>query len=115
MAKASHQRALDTLVHRCGQWSSVRLRDGRVCMTFNVAWGTDLGEDVAHITTNISSPGPGEDPPFPYEAAFFRADEIETIHDADTDALIFVSVRRVALLTAGLAREARARPTGEAA
>lgn len=89
MSKASHQRALDTLVYRCGRWSAVRLRDGRICMTFNVAWGNDLGDDVAHITTNISSPIPGEEPPFAYEAAFFRADAIETIHDAETDALLF--------------------------
>ena len=89
MTKASHQRALDTLVYRCGRWSTVRPRDGRVCMTFNVAWGTDLGDDVAHITTNISLPGPGEDPPFPYNDDFFRADQIETIHDAETDTLLF--------------------------
>jgi hypothetical protein len=89
MAKLSHQRALDILVHRCGEWSQVTLRDGKVCAVFDVGWGYDLGQDVAHITTNCS-PGPDpEDVEFPFECDFFLADQISRIVDLETNALLF--------------------------
>ena len=90
MAKLSHQRALDILVHRCGEWSRVTLRDGSVRMVFDVGWGYDLGEDVAHITTNCS-PGPDReaDVAFLYELDCFLADEISKIADANSDQVLF--------------------------
>lgn len=89
MAKLPHQRALDVLVHRCGEWSQVTLRDGKVCQVFDVAWGYDLGEEVAHITTNCS---PGPDPDgvdFSVECHAFLADQIVRIVDLDTNAFLF--------------------------
>lgn len=90
MSKASRQRALDILVHRCGKWSRVHLRDGRVCMTYDIAWGYDLGAEVAHMTTNVS-PGPSaeDEVKFTYGTDFFRADEILTIEDEETGSLLF--------------------------
>ena len=90
MSKAQHQRALDILVHRCGEWSRVHLQNGKVCMTYDVAWGYDLGKDVAHITTNISpGPDPDEDIEFQYELNFFHANEIIRIEDVETTAVLF--------------------------
>lgn len=92
MAKLPHQRALDTLVHRCETWSRVTLRSGKVCRVFDIGWGYDAGEDVAHMTTN-SSPGPGTMDEFESrpEVDFFRADEIARIEDERSGALLFDS------------------------
>ena len=90
MSKAPHQRALDILVHRCGEWSKVHLQDGKVCMAHDVGWGYDLGEEVAHITTNGSpGPDPDEDIEFSYEVDFFHANQITKIEDVETGAVLF--------------------------
>ena len=46
-------------------------------------WGYDVGDEVAHITTNISPPNVEYDVEFFYEVDFFRADEIEKIEDVE--------------------------------
>jgi hypothetical protein len=67
----------------------VTLRDGKVCQVFDVGWGYDLGEEVAHITTNCS-PGPSpETTQIHVECDFFLADEIARIVDVETNALLF--------------------------
>lgn len=58
MAKLDHQRALDVLVRRAGEWSWVQLRDGAICMVQDVVCGADRGDDIAHLTRNVSL-GPG--------------------------------------------------------
>jgi len=84
VSKPSHARALDILVHRCGTASLVRLSGGKSCTVHDVAWGYDLGEDIAHITTNIS-PGP----PGPCEIDFFHANEIARIEDVEDGSVLF--------------------------
>ncbi len=80
----SHRRALDILVERCGRWSRVYLTGERICMVYDVAWGFDEGEDVAHITSNIS-PGPSTE----RTIDFFHATEISRIENPDTDEILF--------------------------
>jgi hypothetical protein len=88
--KAQHQRATDILIHRCGRWSKVHLQDGSEYMTLDVTWGYDLGDDVAHITTNISpGPSPDDDLEFHYGIDFFFANEITKIEDFETGAVLF--------------------------
>jgi hypothetical protein len=90
MSKSDHQRALDVLVYRAGQWSRVHLVDGRICLVRDVAGGYDLGDEVAHITTNIS-PGPDPDDELASSCAidFFFADEITQVFDHHSGALLF--------------------------
>jgi hypothetical protein len=88
MSKPLHARALDTLVHRTGSWSRVHLRSGQTCLVWDIAWGFDLGEDVAHITTNIS-PGPGVE----CAVDFFHADEILRIEDEENGAILLEDER----------------------
>lgn len=59
-------------------------------MVFDVAWGFDQGEDVAHITSN-ASPGPSsaDERGFPSGSDFFHADTIAKIEDAETDIVLF--------------------------
>ena len=89
MSKPAHQRALDVLVLRCGVWSLVHTRDGRARMILDIAWGFDLGDEVAHITTNISpGPDPDEEAPYPFDVELLAADEITRIQDPETGAVL---------------------------
>jgi hypothetical protein len=82
---ASHDRALRILKQRNGKWSEVWLRDGRRVRVLNIAWGYDLGDPVAHVTTNISPLLAGADLP----VDFFRTDEVERIMDPENGAVWF--------------------------
>ena len=57
-------------------------------MVNDVAWGFDAGDDVAHITTNVS---PG-DPSVAREIDYFLADDIARIEDEETGAILFEAV-----------------------
>ena len=83
MTKPSHATALDILKARNGEPSDVTLTPNRVVRVYNIAWGYDLGDPVAHITTNIS-PVPDDCP-----SDFFFADEIVRIVDPDNGAVWF--------------------------
>lgn len=83
MAKPTYLRVLDLLISRCGRESVVELRNGSQLRVWNVAWGTDRGEEVPYVTTN-GSPFvhlPDEDEPEPL--VFFLCDEVATIRKAD--------------------------------
>ncbi|MCB5170125.1 hypothetical protein LG634_35655 [Streptomyces bambusae] len=45
---------LQLLQDRDGLPSEVLLRDGVALTVFNIAWGYDIGDEYAHVTTNIS-------------------------------------------------------------
>jgi hypothetical protein len=45
---------IDTFQSRDGLETKVELKDGRLISVWNIAWGYDIGDDFAHITTNIS-------------------------------------------------------------
>jgi hypothetical protein len=64
--------------------SVVVLVSGQSCLVHNIAWGYDLGTDIAHITTNIS-PSPSTT----CDVDFFHADEISTIADAESGRMLF--------------------------
>ena len=85
MTNASHTRALQILKRRCGEWSEVWLRDGRHVRVLNIAWGHDLGDPVAHVTTNISPSLAGADLP----VDFFQTDEVVRIIDPEIGAVWF--------------------------
>jgi hypothetical protein len=84
MAKPAHATALDILKRCTGEPSDVTLLSGRVVRVYNVAWGYDLNDPVAHITTNISPPQ-AADPTWD----FFFADEVVRIVDPENGAIWF--------------------------
>lgn len=45
---------LDLLRAREGQRTTVVLADGKRLTVLNIAWGYDMGDEFAHVTTNIS-------------------------------------------------------------
>src|SRR5262249_25279443 len=85
MTNASHARVLQILKRRCGEWSEVWLRDGRRVRVLNIAWGYDLDDPVAHVTTNISPSLAGADLP----VDFFRTDEVVRIIDPENGPVWF--------------------------
>ena len=45
---------IDTFQSRDGLETKVQLKNGRLISVWNIAWGYDIGDEFAHITTNIS-------------------------------------------------------------
>lgn len=45
---------INVFKERDGIETSVELRNGKIYQVWNIAWGYDLGDSYAHITTNIS-------------------------------------------------------------
>ena len=68
---------------RDGMPTAVLLADGRSLLVWNIAWGYDMGDEYAHITTNCS-PFVGKEP-----MDFFYTDEVIEVRDVDTGALLF--------------------------
>lgn len=60
---------------------TIKLDDGRALRVLDVAWGYDMGDDHAHITTNVSPGDPGA------EIDFFFTCEIEDVSDSGSRVL----------------------------
>ncbi|MBF7091264.1 hypothetical protein IUY40_06905 [Flavobacterium sp. ALJ2] len=45
---------IDIFKSRDGHETKVELKNGRLISVWNIAWGYDIGDEFAHITTNIS-------------------------------------------------------------
>jgi hypothetical protein len=71
------------LAQRDGVPSIVVFKDGREATIFNIAWGYDLGDEFAHITTNISPEVEGT------KVDFFFTSELEALLDGETRAPLF--------------------------
>lgn len=68
---------IDALNDRDGTRSTVVLADGRTLTVFNIAWGYDMGEDHAHVTTNVSPDVPGQ------SVDFFRTENVVRVLGED--------------------------------
>ena len=82
--KPKHEIALDVLKRRDQQPTRVTLDSGQIARIWNIAWGYDAGESVAHVMTNVS-PTPDEE----HSVDFFRADEIRRIEDPEEKSILF--------------------------
>ena len=71
------------LEKRCGQTTTVYLEDGKKLRVNDIAYGYDLGDEFAHITTNISPPKDG------IEIDFFYVNEVIKIEDPEIDKIIY--------------------------
>lgn len=71
------------LEKRCGTSSTVYLKDKQVLLVNDIAWGYDIGDDFAHITTNISPPQDG------VEVDYFYVSEVEKIIDTESGKVIY--------------------------
>ncbi|MEV6601986.1 hypothetical protein AB0M36_34805 [Actinoplanes sp. NPDC051346] len=74
------------LLHdRGGVETVVMLQDGRRLVVFDIAWGYDLGDQWAHVTTNIS---PGREGA---AVNLFWTNEVVSVIDAGTDRKIYTA------------------------
>lgn len=71
------------LIDRDGMPTTVSLRDGRNLTVWNIAWGYDMGDEYAHVTTNCS-PSVGDMP-----LDFFHTDEVVEVRAQDADVVLF--------------------------
>ena len=74
---------LAVLHERDGKPTRAILRDGRSLIVYNIAWGYDIGDDWAHITSNIS--------PSLEDVAvdFFYTSDVVQLDDVDTGDVLF--------------------------
>jgi hypothetical protein len=74
------------LLHdREGLETVVMLQDGRHLVVYDIAWGYDIGDPWAHVTTNIS---PGRDGA---SVDVFLTSEVASVIDPGTDRKIYIA------------------------
>jgi len=76
------KKLIEILKRRDALLTKLELRDGKVISVWNIAWGYDLGDDFAHITTNISPDQPG------CEIDFFYTTDLAKVIDGDDGHII---------------------------
>nr|BAJ07054.1 putative integron gene cassette protein [uncultured bacterium] len=78
MTPEEDKRIIEILKTRDALETHVQLKSGKVAKLWNIAWGYDMGDDFAHITTNISPGQPEQD------MDFFYTHEIVKINDGES-------------------------------
>ncbi len=86
-AAVDDRKILEILKRRDARWTDVHLRDGKVLAVFNIAWGRDLGDEYAHVTTNCS-PMQGDEVPID----FFYTWEVVAIVDSESGRTVYGTV-----------------------
>jgi len=71
------------LEKRCGTPTTIYLDDGQVILVNDIVWGYDMGDEFAHITTNISPP---QDE---VEIHFFYVNEVVKFEDTESGQLVY--------------------------
>ena len=79
---AQDSELLHLLQRRDGVATVVVLRDGRRMVVYDIAWGYDLGDEWAHVTTNISPGRAGA------SVDVFSTGEVVSVIDPDTGNVI---------------------------
>lgn len=74
---------IDIFRKRDGQQTTVKLGNGSRYEVWDIAWGYDMGDEYAHITTNVS---PGAEN---RTVDFFFTNEISEIVDSSSGGILF--------------------------
>ena len=82
MTPDDDKKLIEILKHRDALLTKLELRDGKVISVWNIAWGYDLGDDFAHVTTNVSPDQPG------YDTNFFYTSDVAKVIDGDNGQII---------------------------
>jgi hypothetical protein len=72
------------LQERDGRLTRVEMRDGSVLRVFNIAWGYDMGDEFAHVTTNVSPFIEGE------SVDLFWTNDVANVSDPSDGTVIFL-------------------------
>ncbi len=76
---AADTQLIELLRERDGRSTVVELHDGRGLTVINIAWGYDMGDTRAHVTTNCSPFVAGE------PSDMFGTDEVQRVIDPDRE------------------------------
>ena len=76
---------ISLLRDRDGMATRVILRDKRLLTVVNIAWGYDMGDEFAHVTTNVSPSveGTGVD--------VFYTSDVDTVSDPSSGDVLYVA------------------------
>ena len=80
---AQDEDLLECLGRRGGRETVVVLRDGRRLTVYDIAWGYDMGDSRAHVTTNVS---PGVEG---VSVDFFSTSEVAFVIDPSSNQVIY--------------------------
>ncbi len=83
---ADDTRIVQLLADRDGTPTRVHLVDGQVLEVLNVAWGYDMDDPYAHVSTNVS-PSVDDSHSFPFE--FFFTYSVSRISDPQNGTTLF--------------------------
>ena len=85
MTAVADKTMIDLLRKRDGVLTYVRMNNGTIYRVLNIAWGYDMGDPYAHVTTNIS-------PSLPETTVdFFFTKDVHSILDEKMETLMTAS------------------------
>lgn len=76
---------LALLKSRDGSPTLISMLDGKRYTVYNIAWGYDVGDAYAHITTNISPEVPGA------SIDFFFTDQVLDVREPSSETILYTS------------------------
>ena len=82
MTSDDDKKIIEIFKSRDAKETGVVLTSGAKYKVWNIAWGYDIGDEFAHITTNIS---PAQNDA---QIDFFYTNDVKEIVDGDTDEII---------------------------
>jgi hypothetical protein len=74
---------VQVLRERDGRWTRIELMGGGSYRAVNIAWGYDIGDEWAHVTTNISPPRKGA------SISFFHTSDVLRLVDEESGSILF--------------------------
>lgn len=84
------QNIIEILKSRDGRLTTVHLADKRALNVWNIAWGYDIGNEFAHITTNISPEIKNTDIDYFYTNEILKIEDrlnVKTLYDRKKNGL----------------------------
>jgi hypothetical protein len=83
MTRPADIEIVETLKRQDGKWTTIELKTGECYRAFNIAWGYDVGDVCAHVTTNISPEQAGA------TIDFFSTSDVVRLVDEESGSVLF--------------------------
>lgn len=88
MTHPADTKIVETLERQDGKWTTIELRTGERYRAFNIVWGYDIGDEWAHVTTNISPEQAGA------SIDFFYTSDVVRLVDEESGSVLFEAQSR---------------------
>jgi len=83
MTQPADTEIIETLKRQDGKWTTVELRTGARYRALNIAWGYDIDDEWAHVTTNVSPEQAGA------TIDFFSTSDVVRLIDEESGSILF--------------------------